>query len=977
MAITPESLADMSPLSDRIAPEFESEYTRILRYPLAEVAAAGGDKMRREAFTALFVHTLLSLCRSAGGGSRGHRRRHLRFRVTAREMAAIQSPGVERKDEIQADEDSEQSGEKKRKEEPVNDIDTATVKRAVRQIEMNQMSKAARTLLQNGILDPAKPTVLAKMEALHPQNTLPMPSLPPDAKDAKIEDEEEVKRVIAEMAGEGTAGGLSGMTASHLKPLLSDRACRRGLMAIVRAIANGDYGEAMREVFVTSKGLAIPKQANVEEPRPIGIPETLTRVAETVLARRDRVALREAMGDEQLGYGVRAGPDSIAHLAQAALTHALEQKRAAEEQIGILHLDAKNAFNSCERADILRTLYSNERLSALWKLADFIYGRPSRIVLRGQKKVEAVLKSSQGTKQGCPLGMALFDLAIAENLKSIAAVDQSVKVAALHDDIYLIGPVSKLRKVYEHAVQSLATKGLQIQARKSELVCFSPLAQLPEAVQRWVESERLQYSPEATRIAGGFVANSETAADEKLAEELRDHKKLFDRVRHGAMPALHGMIILQKAGQPRYSFTTRATRPSVVKRAATKFDASLIEAFADKVNVPIEPASREHAQASLPHRLGGFGYQQHADIAPFAWWASQAAAAPILAKLPYATSETVETERRAVLQHIRSQAAEVLTSQQRAAIDEVLPESAEQFIEFYTKNPSASERLQNKLSQIPIALRARQAAGDSADDAARMKSLAAANSANRWFVAVPKNPSLSMSDSEVSDAVRRALGRPPAPANAMPSTCGQCQTMIGPQDPWHPLTCVSNTATGKCGRHDGIVRELKTAVEEAGGSAVQEPTGLDLKSKKKPDLDIMADGNLWLDAVIRHSQAPTYMQRGGDCLKQAEKFKRDKYHEMVESAEHPVQFVPFAVDTFGRLGGDAQAFIEKLSAFAQANGVMSAKKFKRLLLNRLAIVLQKHNSAISRRWLVDERWRAKKLSAMRELERAAGQRQNA
>jgi len=73
-----------------------------------------------------------------------------------------------------------------------------------------------------------------------------------------------------------------------------------------------------------------------------------------------------------------------------------------------------------------------------------------------------------------------------------------------------------------------------------------------------------------------------------------------------------------------------------------------------------------------------------------------------------------------------------------------------------------------------------------------------------------------------------------------------------------------------------------------------------------------------------------------------------------------------------RLGREAQAFVDRISRFAQENGVISdVNKFKSTLLQRLSITLQKHNSKITRRWLVDERWRAKKTRAMRELARAA------
>ena len=875
---------------------------------------------------------------------------------------------AEEKEEKRPSDEAGSETETKRKERPPDDVDTATVKRAVRQIEQRHMSKAARTLMQNGVLDPANPIVQRKMEALHPQNADPMPSLPEDSKEAKIDHEDEVRHIITEMAGEGTSGGLSGMTATHLKPLVGDKKCLQGLMATCRGIVNGEYGDAMREVLVTSKGLAIPKQAGAEEPRPIGIPETLTRVAETLMCRRERKPLRDAMGEQQLGYGVSAGPESIPHLVQAALLHSAERKEPEDEAIAVMHLDIKNAFNTEDRAFILRRLYANPELRSLWRLANFIYGKPSRIVLRSRKKVEAVLISSQGTKQGCPLGMALFDLSMADDLQMAATIDPQVQVAALHDDIYLIGPVSKLRRVYEEIARMRAEKGSIIQARKTELACFKPLSELPEAVQRWVHEEKFKYTSEATRVAGGFVASTPIAADDLLEAETQDHNKFFNRVRHGAMPALHGMQILQKSGQPRFSFTTRATMPSVIKRAAAKFDAALIEAFSDKVDVPVEPGSRQHAQASLPGRLGGFGYRQHSDTAPLAWWSSQAACAARLKKFPYAKSAALEAERRAVFQLIHAEASSALSEKKLQRIQEVMPPSPEAFVDFYAANPSAASRLQKKLSEIVIAKRAQEAAGPTAADAARMKSLAAENSANRWALAA----ALKMSNAEVSDAVKRALGLPPAPAAAMPSTCGQCKTLIGPHDPWHPLTCVSNSATGKVGRHDGLVRDLKSAIEEAGGSAVQEPRGLDLKSNKKPDLDAMTDENLWIDAVVKHADAPSYLLRAGDCLEQAEKQKREKYAEMVADAEYKVKFVPFAVDTFGRLGKEAQALVDRISQFAQQNGVVSeANKFKSTLLQRLAITLQKHNSKITRRWLVDERWRAKKTRAMRELARAA------
>ena len=40
------------------------------------------------------------------------------------------------------------------------------------------------------------------------------------------------------------------------------------------------------------------------------------------------------------------------------------------------------AFNSCDRARVLRQLYAQPALSAMWRIADFGYAVPSQLLMQ-------------------------------------------------------------------------------------------------------------------------------------------------------------------------------------------------------------------------------------------------------------------------------------------------------------------------------------------------------------------------------------------------------------------------------------------------------------------------------------------------------------------------------------------------------------------------------------------------------------------
>ena len=76
----------------------------------------------------------------------------------------------------------------------------------------------------------------------------------------------------------------------------------------------------------------------------------------------------------------------------------------------MLKVDFANAFNTLHRSVILRELYNRKDLSPLWRLAAWVYGSPSTLLLLDKGVVAGSIPSEEGVRQGCVLAAALFSV---------------------------------------------------------------------------------------------------------------------------------------------------------------------------------------------------------------------------------------------------------------------------------------------------------------------------------------------------------------------------------------------------------------------------------------------------------------------------------------------------------------------------------------------------------------------------------------
>ena len=92
------------------------------------------------------------------------------------------------------------------------------------------------------------------------------------------------------------------------------------------------------------------------------------------MVRKITGAAATLLAPHQYGVGIPSGAERILH----SLQHTLTDK---SKKLALLKIDIANAFNSCDRTQVLRELYSTPQLSPMYRMADFGYTMPSELLL--------------------------------------------------------------------------------------------------------------------------------------------------------------------------------------------------------------------------------------------------------------------------------------------------------------------------------------------------------------------------------------------------------------------------------------------------------------------------------------------------------------------------------------------------------------------------------------------------------------------
>ena len=238
------------------------------------------------------------------------------------------------------------------------DADRKAAKRAQWQVKRGHMQHAARTLHSTATMaDLRSEQVRQAVEAMHPAlpATSVIPPLPNDAPQQILEDDEEMVKLLRR-SDNGSASGPSGWGGNMLSSLAQSDLCRAGIIALLKDILNGNLPDRARELLLASRLVALTKAEG--RYRPIAVGELFPRLAGKLAMNKVTSAAAALLAPHQLGVGVPCGAERIVHSLQHTLTD-------THRRYALLTIDIENAFNSCDRARVLRLLYEQPALSAL------------------------------------------------------------------------------------------------------------------------------------------------------------------------------------------------------------------------------------------------------------------------------------------------------------------------------------------------------------------------------------------------------------------------------------------------------------------------------------------------------------------------------------------------------------------------------------------------------------------------------------
>ena len=202
------------------------------------------------------------------------------------------------------------------------------------------------------------------------------------------------------------------------------------------------------------------KKSGAADVRPIACGETLRRIVEQAILRKVQLDAVDQLKPLQVGVAVKNAATNIA-LACSRLLPRIRK----DASVGILQIDLRNAFNTVDRAAVLRQVRAKAPMLLPW--AQLSLGGRSLLLCRDQR-----IYGHSGVHQGSLLGPLLFALALDEIIGPICREYAGSDVWPIWylDDGTIFGPLPLLEIILQKLVDRLPRIGLHLNREKSLIV---------------------------------------------------------------------------------------------------------------------------------------------------------------------------------------------------------------------------------------------------------------------------------------------------------------------------------------------------------------------------------------------------------------------------------------------------------------------------------------------------------------------------
>ena len=334
--------------------------------------------------------------------------------------------------------------------------------------------------------------------------------------------------------------------------------------------------------------------------RPIAIGDSVLRLLLRVLNAKYAGTIGKRLEPLQVAVGTSGGCEIIAALAQHSFSN----------HDYTLTLDLHSAFNQVWRRAIAEGLVIHA--PGLLRIFKSLYGRPSELrsnTTEGRSLL--VGRSMRGCKQGDPLSMLYFAVAIHAWLRSVntLVIDRHAELApdttsfaiAYADDIALGGNPDVLCSCLPNISDSLSTTtGLRVTTNKCKLFGLDPNA--------LHEEPALSISHEGSVLVGVPIGTDafQRAHSTRIID---DAGRGASRVANATIPAQVKFALIAKCVNARPQYLCRNVHPYALNDTLAWFDREIDAALERIVGAPLDP---HRAQLrGLPFSHAGCSLRRH------------------------------------------------------------------------------------------------------------------------------------------------------------------------------------------------------------------------------------------------------------------------------------------------------------------------------------------------------------------------------
>ena len=271
-----------------------------------------------------------------------------------------------------------------------------------------------------------------------------------------------------------------------------------------------------------------------------------------------------------------------------------------------------------------------QRVPVAVPLLRMFYGNtPSDLAYQGRTPGDRrVYKSSQGSDQGCVYGGPTFAIGLRPTLDDLAEHFPDVLSLALHDDMNLVGPVSRAAAALTHQLRPdgpFRAANMRPSPSKPMVVwSAAPLSDDQKAL--FPAGYTYDFVTDGI-VIHGLPHGTDAYVVDKIAAAVRQRQDDLHaaadarRATLADVPLQQGLLGLRVGVNARFNNLMRCVPPRLVRRAANDWDAGIMDFLQRIVGDTLPPQAR--TLASLPLRDGGVGLLSAAlltDVAYLSGW---------------------------------------------------------------------------------------------------------------------------------------------------------------------------------------------------------------------------------------------------------------------------------------------------------------------------------------------------------------------